>query len=99
MFTSTGDATCSIILDRFKGLLKRPEWPMVMIFSGVRDPAKHLEKERPSEDWRQLSYLLMPIHFEVISPLVNMIEANEIIYSYATKIGVSFYNLSTIDFI
>ncbi len=99
LFTDTGDAANGIILDRFKALLKKPEWPMILILSGVPNLAKHIEKEKPTEDRRQLRFLLTPIHFEMINPSRDITEVNAMAYSYAGKAGVSFDDLSTMDFL
>lgn len=99
MFTSTGEASNGVVLDRFKAILKRPDWPMFLILSGVPDLAKHIEKERPSEDRRQLRFLLTPIHFEMIDPSRDISEVNTMAFSYAAKANVSFDSLSTMDFV
>jgi hypothetical protein len=79
-------------------VLKDQDWPLVLILSGVPDLAKHLEKERPTEDRRQLRFLLTPIHFEMINPVEDAAELNEMAYSYADKAGVNFDTLSNRDF-
>lgn len=99
MFSDTGDVANRAVLDSFKALLKEPTWPMILILSGVPDLAKHIEKEKPTEDRRQLRFLLRPIHFEMINPSRDITEVNEMVYSYAEKAGVSFDNLSTMDFL
>ena len=98
MFTTTGEASNGVVLDRFKALLKRPDWPMVLILPGVPDFAKHIEKERPSEVRRQLRFLLTPTHFEMIDPSRDISEVNAMAFSYAAKAGVAFDGLSTMDF-
>lgn len=98
MFTDTGEAANRVMLDNFKALLKDPAWPLILILSGVPDLAKHLEKERPTEDRRQLRFLLTPIHFEMINPVEDAAELNEMAYSYADKAGVNFDALSNRDF-
>ena len=98
MFTDTGDAVNRVVLDSFKALLKEPKWPMILILSGVPSLAKHIEKENPSEDRRQLRYLLRPIHFEMINPSQDIEELNSLAYSYADKAEICFDPLSNEDF-
>jgi hypothetical protein len=98
MFTDTGEAANRVVLDSFKALLKERTWPMVLILSGVPELAKHIEKDRPTEDRRQLRFLLTPIHFEMINPSEDIPELNALAYSYAEKAGICFDDLSNMDF-
>lgn len=99
MFTDTGEAANRIVLDSFKALLKDPAWPMVLILSGVPELARHIEKDRPTEDRRQLRFLLTPIHFEMINMAEDVDELNSMAFSFADKAGVEFDGLSNLDFL
>lgn len=99
MFTDTGDASNRVVLDSFKALLKESKWPMVLILSGVPDLAKHIEKDSPNEDRRQLRFLLRALHFEMINSSQDIEELNQLAYSYADKAGVCFDDLSNVDFL
>lgn len=98
MFTDTGEAANRAMLDNFKSMMKDTTWPMILILSGVPELARHLEKDRPTEDRRQLRFLLTPIHFEMINPADDIAELNGMAYSYADKAGVDFDGLSERDF-
>ncbi|MEO3477543.1 ATP-binding protein [Phaeobacter sp. CAU 1743] len=50
-----------IFLDSFKSLMKEPEWPLILILSGVPVLATYVNSEE------QLSHLLAPVHFDEIS--------------------------------
>lgn len=98
MFTDTGEAANRAMLDNFKSLMKDNTWPMILILSGVPELARHLEKDRPTEDRRQLRFLLTLVHFEMINPVDDIAELNGMAYSYADKAGGDFDALSEHDF-
>ncbi|WP_112311553.1 ATP-binding protein [Pseudogemmobacter bohemicus] len=99
MFTDTGEAANRAMLDNFKSLMKDTTWPMMLVLSGVPDLARHIEKDRPTEDRRQLRFLMTPVHFEMINPDEDIEEINTLAYSYADKAGVNFDGLSEPDFL
>jgi len=90
-----------IFLDSFKSLMKEPEWPLIMILSGVPDLAEYVNSEE------QLSHLLAPVHFDEISlgksadPLEDpdLNELNKLVYSYAAHGGIDVDELVDLDFL
>ncbi len=101
MFTDTGEAANRVMLDNFKSIMKEKSWPMILVLSGVPDLARHIEKERPTEDRLQLRLLLTPIHFEMINMQDDgdLMEVGMIVASYAKNVGVSFAESADIDFL
>lgn len=97
---ATGSANNRVILDSFKAVLKEPEWPLILILSGIPDLKKHIENDHASEERKQLRFLLTPAHFDLIHPSrdEDINELNGLAYSYAEEAGISFDPLSNIVF-
>ena len=72
---------------------------MMLILWGVPELAQHIQKEKASEERRQLRYLLRPIHFDLINLNRDFAEINCLAYSYADKAGVDFDDLFNADFL
>ncbi|MER5172806.1 ATP-binding protein [Thioclava kandeliae] len=72
------------ILDCFKSLLKHPEWPLMLILSGVDSLAHHIIREE------QLAYLLKPVTFDEIAPgnTADQQELHSLCHAYAAKVDV-----------
>lgn len=100
VFTS-GEKSNQKFLDRFKSLMKEPEWPLMLILSGVPALASYVNSEE------QIAHLLSPIHFEKINlgriadPTrdPDMIELNKLVYTYADHSGIEVDNLVDVDFL
>ncbi|WP_164887681.1 ATP-binding protein [Paenirhodobacter populi] len=84
----------AMILDSFKSLLKNPDWPLMLVLSGVDELVGHIASEE------QLAYLLRPVQFQEISlqRSEDRHELNSLCFAYADKAGVDFSGLSTLDF-
>ncbi len=90
---TTGEAR-SMILDSFKSLLKQPEWPLMLILSGVDSLIHHVTSEE------QLAYLMRPVSFSEISLFrpEDLSELVSLCHAYADKVNVDFSSLNTRDF-
>lgn len=86
IFSGKSEAVRKVILDSFKALLKRTEWPLMLILSGVDDLTEFVAEEE------QLSYLLRPVEFTEIrlGNGADLKEINDICHLYASKVGVEF---------
>lgn len=84
----------AMILDSFKSLLKNPDWPLMLVLSGVDELVGHIASEE------QLAYLLRPVYFREISLQrpEDQHELNSLCFAYADKAGLDFSGLSTLDF-
>ncbi|WP_420351370.1 ATP-binding protein [Paenirhodobacter sp.] len=84
----------AMILDSFKSLLKGPDWPLMLVLSGVDELVGHIASEE------QLAYLLRPVQFHEIrlQRSEDQQELNSLCFAYADKAGVDFSNLSSLDF-
>lgn len=71
---------------------------MMLILSGVPELAQHIQKEKATEERRQLRFLLRPVYFDLIDLNRDFAELNGLAYSYADKAGVDFDELSNADF-
>ncbi|MEP4195251.1 MAG: TniB family NTP-binding protein [Aliishimia sp.] len=78
----------------FKSLLKQPEWPLMLIFSGVDELKRHIMCEE------QLGNLVKTVTFVEIDPgkEIDLSEMNSICFAYADKVGLDFSTLSSADF-
>ena len=84
-----------VVLDSFKSLLKRTDWPLMLILSGVDDLTAYVSEEE------QLSYLLRPIEFGEIRSYnqADLSEINDLCHLYAGKVDMIFpKDLWTEDF-
>ncbi len=90
---TTGEAR-AMILDSFKSLLKQPEWPLMLILSGVDSLVHHIISEE------QLAYLLRPVSFSEIAlhRADDLTELVSLCHAYADKAGLDFSGLNTRDF-
>ncbi|CAM3369219.1 AAA domain-containing protein [Paracoccus aminovorans] len=90
---ATGEARV-MILDSFKSLLKQPEWPLMLILSGVNSLVPHITSEE------QLAYLLRPVSFSEIAlhRPDDLTELVNLCHAYADKAGLGFANLNSRDF-
>ncbi|PTV93722.1 TniB protein [Rhodobacter aestuarii] len=99
-FTS-GPKSNEKLLDRFKALMKEPEWPLMLILSGVPVLASHVNSEE------QIAHLLSHIHFDKINlgrfadPTKDpdMIELNKLVYTYAERADIDVEDLVDVDFL
>lgn len=99
-FTS-GEISNAKLLDRFKALMKEPEWPLMLILSGVPVLASHVNSEE------QVAHLLSHIHFDEIhlgrfaDPTrdSDMIELNKLVYTYAERADIDVEDLVDVDFL
>lgn len=84
----------AMILDSFKSLLKNPDWPLMLILSGVDELVGHINTEE------QLAYLLRPIAFQEISlaRAEAQAEFNALCFAYADRAGLDFSGLAALDF-
>ena len=89
----TGEAR-AMILASFKSLLKQPEWPLMLILSGVDSLVHHIISEE------QLAYLLRPVSFSEIAlhRADDLTELVSLCHAYADKAGLDFSGLNTRDF-
>ena len=95
IFSGKSESVRKIILDSFKSLLKRTDWPLMLILSGVDELTEYVSEEE------QLSYLLRPVLFNEIRPnnTVDLKEISDLCHLYAGKAGIDFpEKLSTPDF-
>ena len=95
IFSGKSPSVRKIVLDSSKSLLKRTDWPLKLILSGVNDLTEYVSEEE------QLSYLLRPIVFAEIRPndTADLKEISDLCHLYAGKAGVVFLeNLWTSDF-
>ena len=83
-----------MILDSFKSLLKQPEWPLMLILSGVDSLVHHITSEE------QLAYLMRPVSFTEIAMHHpdDLAELVSLCHAYADKAGLDFTGLNTRDF-
>ena len=83
-----------ILIDCFKSLLKRPSWPLMLIFSGVEELKDHILREE------QLRYLVKTVTFDEIDPNSDedLLELNRLCFAYADRVEVDFTELSSSDF-
>jgi hypothetical protein len=86
-------ATDLKILDSFKTLMKDPEWPLILILSGVPELKAIVDR------YEQLSYLLDPISFPKISMKVDKDELIELCYCLSDAAELDFEPLATDDFL
>lgn len=100
MFSDTGTAANRVVLDQFKAVMKEPDWPLMLILSGVPSLKTHIEKDTASEERKQLRFLLTPVHFELIRPRVSedVKELNDLAYTLASKVEINFGPLANGDF-
>lgn len=90
-----------IFLDSFKSMMKEPQWPFIMILSGVPVLADYVHEEE------QLSHLLTPVHFNKISlgrksdpeKDPDMLELNKLVFAYADQAGIDVEDLVDVDFL
>ena len=84
----------AIVLDSFKSLLKQPDWPLILILSGVNELRDHLASEE------QLAYLLRPVTFSEISisRTADLQELHQLCHAYAERLALDFSALSSVDF-
>lgn len=89
----TGEAR-AMILDSFKSLLKQPEWPLMLILSGVDDLVHHITSEE------QPAYLLRPVSLTEIAlhRPDDLTELASLCHGYADKAGLNFSRLNTRNF-
>lgn len=78
----------------FKSLLKQPEWPLMLVFSGVDELKKHIMGEE------QLSNLVKTVTFTEIDTTkkCDLVEMNNLCFAYAEKVELDFSSLSSSDF-
>ncbi|MEJ6404803.1 hypothetical protein [Yoonia sp. 2307UL14-13] len=78
----------------FKSLLKQPEWPLMLIFSGVDELKQYILGEE------QLGNLVKTVTFPKIDPqqASDLFEMNSICFAYAEKAGLDISTLSSADF-
>lgn len=79
-------------LDEFKTLMKDPDWPFMLILSGVP------ELEGFVFGYEQLAYLLKPVRMFEIKLAKDLNELNELCYSLAEAAEIEFGHLTTPDF-
>lgn len=89
----TGEAR-AMILDSFKSLLKQPEWPLMLILSGVDSLVHHITSEE------QLAYLMWPVSFSEIAMHreADVQELHNLCHAYAGKAEIDFSQLASLDF-
>ncbi|MEQ6202268.1 hypothetical protein ABMC88_04360 [Sulfitobacter sp. HNIBRBA2951] len=95
IFSGKSASVRKIILDSFKSLLKRTDWPLMLILSGVNELTEYVSEEE------QLSYLLWLVIFAEIRPnnTLDIKEIRGLCHLYAGKADVGFpEKLSTPDF-
>ncbi|KAG1647740.1 hypothetical protein GQR58_030365 [Nymphon striatum] len=95
IFSGKSASVRKIILDSFKSLLKRTDWQLMLILSGVDELTEYVSEEE------QLSYLLRPVAFDEIRPTntVDLKEISDLCHLYAGKVGIDFpEKLWTSDF-
>lgn len=78
----------------FKSLLKQPEWPLMLVFSGVDELKQHILAEE------QLGNLVKTVTFAEIDPrkASDLSEMNSVCFAYADKVALDFSTLSSADF-
>lgn len=86
IFSGKSASVRKIILDSFKSLLKRTDWPLMLILSGVNELTEYVSEEE------QLSYLLRPVVFAEIRPnnTVDLKEISDLCHLYVGKVGIDF---------
>ena len=94
IFTTASADNRSIVLDSFKTLLKHPDWPMMLILSGVDGLVDHVNSEE------QLRFLLRPVAFSEICLRreSDLDELHMLCDAYAEKAGFDFSVLYSLDF-
>ncbi len=94
IFTNRKPEARSMILDSFKTLLKQPDWPFMLILSGIGELAERVQEEP------QLAHLLRPLAFTEINihRSDDLNELNSLCHAYAERAGYDFSNLGTVDF-
>lgn len=90
---TTGEAR-AMILDSFKSLLKQPEWPLMLILSGVDSLVHHITSEE------QLAHLMRPVSFGEINlnRATDLQELHNLCHAYADKAGVDISGIVSADF-
>lgn len=94
IFSNKGQESRAMILDSFKSLLKQPDWPFMLVLSGIGQLADRIQQEE------QLAHLLRPISFREIHIHQQdcLDELNSLCHSYAERAGHDFSEIGTIDF-
>lgn len=94
IFTNRKPDARAMILDSFKTLLKQPDWPFMLILSGIGELAERVQEEP------QLAHLLRPLTFSEINihRSEDLNELNSLCHAYAERAGYDFANLGTVDF-
>ena len=92
IFPRKPDQSTRALLDSFKSLMKNPDWPLMLVLSGVDELAGHLRQEE------QLTHLLRSVHFKNIELPSDMEELNRLCFLYGDTAGVKFDGLDTEDF-
>ncbi|MEM1361258.1 MAG: TniB family NTP-binding protein [Pseudomonadota bacterium] len=93
IFPRSADAR-KMLLDSFKTLLKNPEWPLMLVLSGVDELVEYVNEEE------QLAWLLRPVVFNeiVLASHADQHELNCLCYAYSEHVELDFANLSSLDF-
>lgn len=94
IFTQKAPAARAMILDSFKSLLKQPDWPFMLVLSGIDELAEMIQDEP------QLAHLLRPVSFREIkvNQQDDLSELNGLCYAYAERAGHDFSDLASVDF-
>ncbi|GGX39123.1 hypothetical protein GCM10007385_02590 [Tateyamaria omphalii] len=84
----------NILIDSFKSLLKKPSWPLMLIFSGVKELREFIMREE------QLRFLVKTVTYDEIDPSSeeDLLELNRLCFAYADRVEVDFTDLSNSDF-
>ena len=82
------------LIDCFKSILKKPAWPLILVFSGVQELKNYILREE------QLAYLVRTITFDEIasSSEEDLHEMNSLCHAYSAKLDLDCSALSTSDF-
>ncbi|GGH63766.1 AAA family ATPase [Frigidibacter albus] len=87
------DAECLAILDSFKTLMKSPQWPLMLILTGVPELAGQVKREP------QLFRLINHVNFEDITPPDDYRIVHEMVSSYAIHARIELdADLTSFDF-
>ncbi|WP_299085473.1 AAA family ATPase [uncultured Ruegeria sp.] len=94
IFSKKGPEARAMILDSFKSMLKQPDWPFMLLLSGIGELAERIQEEE------QLAHLLRPVTFREIDvhQVGDLNELNSLCHAYAERAGYDFANLSSVDF-
>lgn len=84
VFSRKRNNTNEKFLDEFKTLMKDPDWPFMLILSGVP------ELEGYICGYEQLAYLLKPVRMHAIKVSRDLSELNELCYSLAGAAEIDF---------